>query len=53
VDATLPAEMPRAAPQVLKVSRPLAIEPPREIHLHLNVSPDQLAAIMRRYAEEE
>ena len=28
-----------------------AIEPPREIHLHLNVSPDQLAAIMRHYSE--
>jgi hypothetical protein len=30
-----------------------AIEPPREIHLHLNVSPDQLAAIMRHYTEEK
>jgi hypothetical protein len=30
-----------------------AIEPPREIHVHLNVSPDQLAAILRHYTEEE
>jgi hypothetical protein len=30
-----------------------AIEPPREVHLHLNVSPDQLAAILRHHLEEE
>jgi hypothetical protein len=29
-----------------------AIEPGREVHLHLNVTPDQLAAIMRHYTEE-
>jgi hypothetical protein len=26
-----------------------AIDPPREIHFHLNVSPDQLAAILRHH----
>jgi hypothetical protein len=26
-----------------------AIEPTREVHLHLNATPDQLAAIMRHY----
>ncbi|MGH3231637.1 MAG: hypothetical protein ACRDOA_24160 [Streptosporangiaceae bacterium] len=33
-------------------SRP-AIEPPREVHLHLNVTPGQLAAIMRHHTEED
>jgi hypothetical protein len=33
-------------------SRP-AIEPGREIHLHLNVTPDQLAAILRDHTKEE
>ena len=48
------AQVPRAAPPVLDVPRPLAIEPPRnELHLHLNVSPDQLAAIVRHYTEGE
>jgi hypothetical protein len=29
-----------------------ATEPARELHLHLNVSPDQLAGILRHYTEE-
>jgi hypothetical protein len=29
------------------------IGPAREVHLHLNVSPDQPAAILRHHAEEE
>lgn len=32
---------------------PAAIEPPREIRLNLNLTPDQLAAIMRHHSEEE
>ena len=44
----------RAEPvaEVPRVERP-AIEPPREIHLHLNVTPDQLAAIVRHHLEED
>ena len=44
----LPAE-PRAE---LPATASPAIEPGREVHLHLNVTPDQLAAIMRHYTEE-
>lgn len=29
------------------------LEPGREIHLHLNVTPDQLAAILRHHTEED
>ena len=29
------------------------IEPPCEVHLHLNVTPDQLAAIVRHYTGEK
>jgi hypothetical protein len=42
-----------AEPPGLGMSEPLAIEPGREIHLHLNVTPDQLAAILRHYSEGE
>jgi hypothetical protein len=42
---------PEVRPQLEEPHKP-AIEPPREIHLHLNVSPDQLAAILRHYTEE-
>ena len=45
------AQVPRAAAPVLEAPRPLAIEPPREIRLHLDVSPEQLAAILRHYTE--
>jgi len=37
----------------LEVSERPAIAPSREIHLHLNATPDQLAAILRHHAEEE
>jgi hypothetical protein len=37
----------------LEESHKPAIGPGREIHLHLNVSPDQLAAIMRHSIGEE
>jgi hypothetical protein len=37
-------QVPRTAPQ--------AVEPRREVHLHLNVTPDQLAAIVRHHLEE-
>jgi hypothetical protein len=37
----------------LEGSRKPAIGPGREVHLHLNVSPDQLAAILRHYTEGE
>ena len=42
-----PAERPQ-----LEVSHKPAIGPAREVHLHLNVSPHQLAAIVRHYTEE-
>jgi hypothetical protein len=32
---------------------PTSDRPGREIHLHLKVSPDQLAAILRHHTEEE
>ena len=37
-------------PQAVEAARPAAIEPPR---VYLNVTPDQLAAIMRHHTEEE
>jgi hypothetical protein len=40
----------------LEESHKPALEPreaAREVHLHLNVAPDQLAAIMRHYTGEE
>ena len=37
-------------PQVTEAAAPAAIEPPR---VYLNVTPDQLAAIMRHHTEEE
>jgi hypothetical protein len=46
----VPAEPERPA---IAAPQPRAIEPPREIHLHLNVSPEQPAAIMRHYLERE
>ena len=36
----------------LEVSHKPAIGPASEVHLHLNVSPDQVAAIVRHYTEE-
>ena len=38
-----------AVPQAVEAARPAAIEPPR---VYLNVTPDQLAALMRHHAEE-
>lgn len=42
---------PEVRPHLEESHKP-AIEPPREVHLHLNVTPDQLAAIMRHYTRE-
>jgi hypothetical protein len=53
------AEVMEPAPQLSAASTPIpytepaAIEPGREIHLHLNVTPGQLAAIMRHHTEED
>ena len=38
------------APQAIEAAHPAAIEPPR---VYLNVTPDQLAAIMRHHIEPE
>jgi len=35
----------------LESSHKPVIGPNREIHLHLNVAPDQLAAILRHYTD--
>jgi hypothetical protein len=43
---------PETRPQLSEPSKP-AIGPGREVHLHLNVSPEQLAAIVRHYTEED
>ena len=46
-------QLPPAAPQRLEASQPLAIEPPREYHLHIHgVSADELAAIIRNNRTE-
>ena len=37
----------------LEASGRPAIGPAREVHLHLNVTPDQLAAIVRHHTEED
>ena len=37
----------------LEASGRPAIGPGREVHLHLNVTPDQLAAIVRHHTEED
>ena len=45
---------PQARPASVPLpSQPAAIEPPREVHLQLNVTPGQLAAIMRHHTEED
>ena len=43
------AEVLEEPPTAIEADRPAAIEPAR---VYLNVTPDQLAAIMRRHAEE-
>jgi hypothetical protein len=43
---------PEPRPQLEASQRP-AIGPGREVHLHLNVTPDQLAAILRHHTEED
>lgn len=43
---------PNPRPQLEGSDKP-AIGPGRELHLHLNVTPDQLAAILRHYTDEE
>ena len=40
-------------PQRFEAPERPAIGPAREVHLHLTVPPDQLAAIMRRYGAED
>ncbi|MGP0027919.1 MAG: hypothetical protein ACLPKE_31865 [Streptosporangiaceae bacterium] len=52
VTAAEPAPRPGAASVPLPYAEPAALEPGREVHLHLNVTPDQLAAIMRHHTEE-
>lgn len=48
----LPAQPAWTARQV-PADQPAAIEPGREVHLRLAVTPDQLAAIMRHHTEED
>jgi hypothetical protein len=48
-----PAPQPGAASVPIPYAEPAAIEPGREVHLHLNVTPGQLAAIMRHHTEED
>ena len=48
-----PAPQLSAASTPLPYAEPAAIEPGREVHLHLNVTPGQLAAIMRHHTEED
>jgi hypothetical protein len=43
---------PDPRPQLEGSHKPVAIGAGREVHLHLNVTPGQLAAIMRHYTEE-
>jgi hypothetical protein len=53
IAAPMVVQAPRDQPAPLEGShsRP-AIGPGREVHIHLNVTPDQLAEIMRHYTEE-
>ena len=53
IAARLMYPVPPAARPELEDSGKPAIGPGREVHLHLNVSPDQLAAIVRHYTEED
>ena len=53
IAARLMYPVPPAARPELEGSGKPAIAPGREVHLHLNVSPDQLAAIVRHYTEED
>ena len=45
--------LPPAAPPRLEASSRPALEPGREVHLHLTITPDQLAAILRQQHTEE
>lgn len=51
IAARLMCPVPPAARPELEGSDKPAISPGREVHLHLNVSPDELAAIMRHYTD--
>jgi hypothetical protein len=53
VMAAEPAPQPDAASVPIPYAEPAAIEPGREVQLHLNVTPGQLAAIMRHHTEED
>jgi hypothetical protein len=48
-----PAPQLSAASTALPYAEPAAIEPGREVHLHLNVTPGQLAAILQHHTEED
>ena len=48
-----PAPQPGAASVPLPYAEPAALEPGREVHLHLNITPGQLAAIMQHHTEED
>ena len=48
-----PAPQPVAASVPLPYSEHAALEPGREVHLHLNVTPGQLAAILQHRTEED
>ena len=53
IAARLMYPVPPAARPELEGSDKPAIGPAREVHLHLSVTPDQLAAIMRHHLEED
>jgi hypothetical protein len=48
-----PAPQLSAASSGLPYAEPAAIEPGREVHLHLNVTLGQLAAILQHHTEED
>ena len=48
-----PAPQLSAASASLSYAEPAALEPGREVHLHLNITPGQLAAIMQHHTEED
>ena len=52
IAAPVAYQLPPTAPQRLEVPDHPAIAPAREIHLHLSVSPDELAAIMRHVRKD-
>jgi hypothetical protein len=53
IGARAVSQLPLRPKPQLSPDHKAAIGPAREVHLHLNVSPDQLAAIVRHYTEED